>query len=131
MKKQLALLAIFLLLFSCNKKEDPIVITSDNFHDTVDNVTDIMIHDIFSPPVASRIYAYPNIAAYEIIAHHNKEYTSLAGQVRDLTPIPEPGSPETINYQLASLIAHMELSKKLIFSEKSYIYGLLVRCGPF
>lgn len=118
MKKQLALLAIFLLLFSCNKKEDPIVITSDNFHDTVDNVTDIMIHDIFSPPVASRIYAYPNIAAYEIIAHQNKDYTTLAGQVRDLTPIPEPDSPETINYQLAALIAHMELSKKLIFSEE-------------
>jgi hypothetical protein len=29
-----------------------------------------MVHDILSPPVASRVYVYPNIAAYEMIALH-------------------------------------------------------------
>jgi hypothetical protein len=76
-----------------------------------------MIHDIFSPPVASRIFAYPNIAAYEIVALHNKEYRSLVGQVTDLTPIPKPVGDKPINYRMAALIAHMEISKRLIFSE--------------
>ncbi len=117
MKKQLGIWMVLALLISCSKKEEAIVITPENFHAAVDKVTEIMIHDIFSPPVASRIYAYPNIAAYEIIALHNTDYNSLEGQVPGLTAIPKP-SPETkINYQLAALIAHMELSKRLIFSE--------------
>lgn len=40
-----------------------------------------MIHDIFLPPVASRILVYPNVAAYEIIAGHNDKYNSLSGQL--------------------------------------------------
>jgi hypothetical protein len=46
------------------------------FYAAVENVTQIMIHDIFSPPVASRIFVYPNIAAYEIIAQNSKTYKS-------------------------------------------------------
>jgi hypothetical protein len=76
-----------------------------------------MIHDIFSPPVASRIFAYPNIAAYEIIAKKDNRYKSLAGQVHELTPIPEPKEGDSINFELAALVAHIDLNKKLIFSE--------------
>lgn len=112
---------VFVLLgffASCTKNTEPIVITGEDLHYSVDKVTEIMIHDIFSPPVASRIYAYPNIAAYEIIALQNDSYQSLNGQVTDLTPIPEPEKPEGLNYRLAALIAHFELSKRLIFSEE-------------
>ncbi|MCK5400570.1 MAG: phosphatidic acid phosphatase, partial [Flavobacteriaceae bacterium] len=66
MKNQIILLLTFVLLVSCNKKEEPIIITSGDFHKSVDKVGEVMVHDIFSPPVASRVFAYPNIAAYEI-----------------------------------------------------------------
>ena len=79
-----------------------------------------MIHDIFSPPVASRIFAYPNIAAYEIIAQVNPAYTSLAGQLPELTPIPAIDTVQGINPQLAALIAHMNISRQLIFSENKF-----------
>ena len=72
-----------------------------------------MVHDIFSPPVASRIYAYPNIAAYEIIAQQNKDYQSLQNQVKGLTGIPK--TTKDINYRLAALIAHIDVSRRLIF----------------
>ena len=97
--------------------EESIVITPQDLHNSIYKVTEVMIHDIFSPPVASRIFAYPNIAAYEIIALNNKEYRSLVGQVTDLTAIPEPSGDKPINYQMSALIAHMELCKRLIFSE--------------
>lgn len=119
MKKQLILLLTITFLASCNKKEEPIVITSNNFHESVDKVMEIMVHDIFSPPVASRIFAYPNIAAYEIIAQQNDTYLSLVKQVKDLTAIPKADTSKPINYQLAALIAHIDLSKRLIFSEKT------------
>jgi hypothetical protein len=116
MKRIVNTFLLFVLLFSCTKEEKPITLTPEDFHASVDKVTEVMVHDIFSPPVASRIYAYPNIAAYEILAKDNSEYNPLAGQLRGLDPIPEP-TTENINFDLAALIAHMDLSRQLIFSE--------------
>jgi hypothetical protein len=76
-----------------------------------------MLHDIFSPPVASRIYVYPNIAAYEVIAQNNKNYTSLQGQLNGLDSIPVLDAKSGVNKNLAAIVAHMEVSKALIFSE--------------
>lgn len=112
----LKLFAVLILLASCSKEES-IEIASEDLHVAIDKVTEVMVHDIFSPPVASRIYAYPNIAAYEIIAAHNDDYTSLVDQLTDLESIPQSDSLAGVNYRLAALIAHMDLSKKLIFSE--------------
>lgn len=118
MKQRITLQFLMLLfLFSCTKESQPITITPEDFHGSVDKVTEVMIHDIFSPPVASRIFAYPNVAAYEILASQENEYQSMANQLRDLEPIPTPKEVETINHELAALIAHIELSKRLIFSE--------------
>ncbi len=109
-------LFILLLFFSCQEK-DPIVVTSTDFHSSVDKLTEIMVHDIFSPPVASRIYVYPNIGAYEILAVNSDAYNSLLGQI-DGFPKIDPPTEDGVNLDLAALIAHMELGKKLIFSEE-------------
>ncbi len=116
MKRLIAIIA-FTFLIACTNKEEPINVSSNDLHNAVDMVTDIMIHDIFSPPVASRVYAYPNIAAYEIIAVGDEHYNSLADQVKNLTQIPKPEVSKPINYQLAALIAHLDMSRRLIFSE--------------
>ena len=120
MKKLFMIVGAFALLLSCTAEErkEAIVVSPEELHASVDKVTEIMIHDIFSPPVASRIFAYPNIAAYEIMALKDDQYASLEGQLRELSAIPKPDTTKTINYDLAALVAHMELSKRLIFSEK-------------
>jgi len=118
MKKQLFILTTCILLVSCNQKEEAIVITANDFHKSVDKVGEIMVHDIFSPPVASRIFTYPNIAAYEIIAQQNDDYLSLKDQITNFKGIPIADSLKHINFQLAALIAHIDLSKRLIFSEE-------------
>lgn len=117
MMKKLALLFVAAVFFACSGKRESIVISPEELHHSIDKVTEIMIHDIFSPPVASRIYAYPNIGAYEIMAGHNDQYRSLAGQLRELTPIPAPDSGAEVNYAVAAMVAHMDLSRRLIFSE--------------
>ncbi len=116
--KKYSVLVLLVWMASCNMKQEPIMVTAEELHNAVDKVTDIMVHDIFSPPVASRIYAYPNIAAYEIMAVSNDDYNSLSGQVRNLTSIPQPEAGKAINYPLAALIAHMDVSKRLIFTEE-------------
>lgn len=105
------------VLAACEKNEKPIVVSATELHMAIDKITEIMIHDIFSPPVASRIYAYPNIAAYEIVALHDDNYLSLSGQVHELTPIPKPDASKPVNYSLSALIAHMDVSRRVIFSE--------------
>lgn len=117
------------LLGSCSEPTEPISVSPDHFHNSVNKVTEIMIHDIFSPPVASRIYAYPNVAAYEILASQSDNFNSLAGQITDFEAIPK-ATDVNVNYELAALIAHMDVSKRLIFSEErieSYqdsLYGI-------
>ncbi len=114
--KLFKIILVFVFLSSCQKSE-PIIITPNDYHNAVDKVIEVMVHDIFSPPVASRIFVYPNIAMYEIIAMQNPRYKSLSGQVSQLEPIPKPENPDKINYQLAALMAHIDLSKQLVFSE--------------
>ena len=116
-KTTLLTIAIPLLLFSCKEISAPIEITTDHFHTAIDKVVEVMIHDIFSPPVASRVFVYPNIAAYEILAQNDSTYSSLKNQISHLESIPSPNQKKKINYSLAALIAHIHLSKQLIFSE--------------
>lgn len=111
-------LFIICLVVSCGKPEVHIEISPEVFHSSVDKVMEIQIHDIFSPPVASRIFAYPNIAAYEILAQKSSKFKSLVGTVKHLKSIPKMDIEKNINLELAAIIAHMEVSKSLIFSEE-------------
>ena len=64
------------------------------FQAAMQNLTDIVVYDIFSPPVASRVYLYPSVAAYEIMAYFNSDnFNSLKGQVNELQDIPIPENP--------------------------------------
>ncbi|MDB9922067.1 vanadium-dependent haloperoxidase [Polaribacter sp.] len=116
--KRLFFVALIGVLTQCQKPSIPIIISPDTYHASVDKVTNIMIHDIFSPPVASRIFAYPNVAAYEILVQKDTTYASLVHTVNGLNFIPKMDDNKKINANVAALIAHMEVSKILIFSEE-------------
>ncbi len=90
-------------------------------HETVQQLTDIIVYDIFSPPVASRVYAYPSIAAYEAMRADYPEYRSLAGQLTDLEEFPQPSPDKEYCFPLASLEAYTLVGKTLIFSEDQMI----------
>ena len=113
----LSLYSISLVFMVGCVSKQPIELTSSDFQNSVDHITDIMVHDIFSPPVASRIYAYPNIAAYEILAQNDSNMRSLTQAIEHLKPIPV-AQDTTLNYPLAALIAHIDVSKALVFSEE-------------
>ncbi|WP_304143941.1 vanadium-dependent haloperoxidase [Mesoflavibacter zeaxanthinifaciens] len=114
------LITVSLTLFLCScktKSNKQIIITPEQYHASVNKIIDIMIHDIFSPPVASRVFVYPNIAAYEILAQDNPKLLTLDKKLNQFTTIPKVNTTEGVNLKLAALIAHLEISKKLIFSE--------------
>ncbi len=51
-------------------------------------LTDVIIHDITSPPVASRDYVYPVIAFYEAVRPCDSTYESFGGRLNGLKPLP-------------------------------------------
>ncbi len=86
-------------------------------HRSMKEITDRIVHDIFSPPVASRIYAYAALAGYEAIIHQDKNYQSMAGQLRNLAKFPQPDSTQEYCYPLAATEAMLKVGRALIFSE--------------
>lgn len=120
-KRSLFVLVLLSLNIACKQKDMPIEISPDDYHKTVDKITEVMVHDIFSPPVASRIYNYANISAYEVIAQSNSEYRTLANQLTNFDEVPKAQNKETINFKVAALIAYIDVGKELIFSEDKVI----------
>lgn len=89
----------------------------DFLHRTIRQVTSIIIHDIFSPPVASRIYGYTSIAAYEAAIKGNPQFKSLAGQIKGLEPVPGPEGEEEYCLSLSAVEAAILVGRALVFSE--------------
>jgi hypothetical protein len=78
-------------------------------------LTDVIVHDVFSPNVASRIYAYANIAAYETLVKQQAGYQSLYQQLPAFPEIPAPAQP--VSFSLSAVYAFLLTGKKLVFSE--------------
>ncbi|RDV10717.1 phosphatase PAP2 family protein [Pontibacter diazotrophicus] len=121
--KGLALLVLFAGLFSAtgctrtspeeynSRAADPNLL-----HQTSKQLTTVIIRDIFKPPVASRIYSYANLAAYEAMRPAETEYPTLAGRIREFSPVPAPEEGGEYCYPLASVKAFIAVSKALTFS---------------
>lgn len=78
--------------------------------------TNVMVHDIFSPPVASRIYAYASLAAYEVAALSDQTYQSLMGQLNGFEKKEFDTSKDCL-FPLAALAAYYQVATAMIFSE--------------
>lgn len=96
MKKTLTclfLLASFLVIShpSLAQKKDPNwprIYSEQHFH-----ITEVMVTDVASPPVAARIYAYSNLAAYRVLQESGAEFShgdvlaqsTIQGQMKGLS----------------------------------------------
>ena len=85
---------------------------------SVKKLTDVIVHDIFSPPVASRNYVYPLVATYETLRHGYPKYKTLAGQLRELKSVPEPNVDQIYNFEIAAIQAFLKTAQNFIFSEQ-------------
>jgi hypothetical protein len=115
-----ALVLIVAVVSSCSRSNDYEQVMKDNvlYSTVTGRLTDVMTYDIFSPPVASRIYAYAHLAAYETMAQGDSNYISLQGQLKGFDGVPKPDTSKTkINFPYASLIALMEVGRTLTFSK--------------
>jgi hypothetical protein len=121
MKKRFLSLFLFgAVLISCSGDENEWrmeINRPDFLHRSVKQVTDVIVHDIFSPPVASRIYTYMSVAAYEAAIHLDDQYQSTAGKLTGLEPVPKPQEGVEYCFQLSSVQALLKVARTLVFSE--------------
>jgi hypothetical protein len=118
MKKIVFVLFVTACLFSCKEKDytkytnDPLL-----YCKTVKRLNDVVLYNNFSPVVASRNYAYANIAAYECIAAGDSSYQSLSGQIRHLPQMPKPEPGKKFDYHLAALLSFVKVGNAVTFPE--------------
>ena len=116
-----SIVGIGLLLNACKNESNPKVYNAkaadpELYHQSVELLTEVIIHDIFKPPVASRIYAYANLAGYEAMVPGAPDYESLGGKLRDFGPTPQPIAGQEYCFPLASTRAFLKIARTLTFS---------------
>lgn len=118
MNKVSMLLCLVVTLIACKQKDyKKFTQNSILYCKTVKKLNDVVLYNNFSPVVASRNYAYANIAAYECIAAGDKDYQSLSGQIKHLPAMPIPVDQGKIDYQLAALLAFVKVGNAVTFPE--------------
>jgi hypothetical protein len=123
MKKYVILLAVVFITACKSKTAQEYGKITDNpefIHDAYEKLTDVIIHDIFSPPVSSRIYAYATIAGYEALIPGSSNYQTTAGQLNGLTEFPKPETGKEYCHSLASVKAIMTIARTLTFTVTKY-----------
>jgi PAP2 superfamily len=111
-------LIVLLTLLSCNETPTPkkTMDATQQLHQLHQKLTDIIITDIFPPPVASRIYVYTFLAAYEAGKFTQPNAPSIAASLKDFDAMPVPETGKTYDFQLASIKAFCAVAPKVIFS---------------
>lgn len=133
-KTRTFLLALFFFTntFQIAKAQDKAAV----LHDLNSLLINTVMVDFFSPPVASRIYVYPNIAFYECIRLDDPALNSLSGKLNGLNKLPAPQANTKIDNFIAAAVAFSYTGQALVGSEyklegwrQKYIDSLLFKGG--
>jgi hypothetical protein len=116
-----ALLALVLVLpFSgCSPEKTSLPADTEILHRNQDHLTEVIIYDVFTPPVASRIYVYSSLASYEALRFAAPGNPSIAEKLKGFGKMPQPGSGNH-NFTLAACRAFFTVAHNIkVFSVDS------------
>lgn len=113
----LAMLPCFLFIAGCSHpKKVQLLSDATVLHNNMDQLTQVIIYDVFTPPVASRIYGYTSLASYEAMRYADPKYCSIMAQLKGFATPPEPKKGKSYNYALAATKAFFTVAHKITFS---------------
>jgi hypothetical protein len=123
--KGLVLTFALLAAFTSCKKTNPNYqqeASNPKFLERAQNMlTESIIHDIFAPPVSSRIYMYASVAGYEGAIHADKRFRSFVGQLNGFEKVAQPEVGLEYCFPLVSTRAFLSVGKKLTFAQELYV----------
>ncbi len=100
-----------------NKDYTKVLHNPNLYVDVMHKLNYVIIYDIFTPPVAARIFAYSNLAGYEVLAQEGTNYKTLQKKVNGLNNIPAPPKDIKVDFPFASVIAMAMVGKQFTFSD--------------
>lgn len=117
------LIIIFIVLFfsACKESVTPeqynrLAANPNLIHESSEQLTNVIVYDVFKPVVASRVYSYSFLAAYEALQWQSIEYPSFAGKLNGFTEVPAPQEGKEYCLPLASTKAFAIVGEALTFS---------------
>ena len=117
---KLFLIFFLLLVIGCKSKKMSMISDAEILHQNQDLLTQVIIYDVFTPPVASRIYVYSSLASYEAIRFAKPGMESIAERLKGFGKIPLPVSGKEYNYTLAATKAFFTVVRNVkVFSVDS------------
>ena len=77
--KAIKVCVVYSMIFSsCTPDQiDEKNIRSEEIGQVINRMTDIMVHDITNPPLASRFFSYACLAGYEVISQNDRQHRSM------------------------------------------------------
>ena len=115
--KSLQTICMFTLLalMACNTKKADTLSDAEILHQNQDQLTQVLIYDVFTPPVASRIYAYSSLASFEAMRFDKPGTPSIAARLKKFKPFPEPEKGKKYDFTLAATRAFFTVVHKVVF----------------
>ncbi len=112
----ITLTGVILFLYGCSNKKAGPIDEAEVLHNNQDQLTQIIIYDVFTPPVSSRIYVYSSLASYEAIRFSKPGSVSIAAKLHGFKPMPEPEKNKKYDFTLAATRAFFTVVHKVVFS---------------
>jgi hypothetical protein len=105
-------LAVFLT--GCRSRTEPVrQLTGKEISQVIDQMTELMVHDVTNPPLAARFFSYACLAGYEVISQHDSTCQPMHGILNDYPAIEKPRVDGDYDESLAALLAMLETAKKM------------------
>src|SRR6059058_2456527 len=108
----LLIIAFVGLISSCRLKPVQEESKAADINTVISSMTNIMVHDVTNPPLASRFFAYASLAGYQVIVQNNSAFKSMRGVLKDYPVIQKPAI-KAYSYRLAALIAMLETAANM------------------
>jgi hypothetical protein len=119
----ISFIALTLAVPSCkgpSTKADAAALNDPEFlHRGIKRLNDVVIYEIFSPPVASRIYGYASLSAYEALRWTDTSYPSLAAQLKGFPEMPVPDPGKDYVFTVSAIKALFDITLRLTFTKDS------------
>ncbi len=115
-----ALLLVIMLAAGCNNRATEKMPETEILHRNQDKLTQVIIYDVFTPPVASRLYVYSSLASYEAIRFKKEGTASMTEKLKGFEVMPSPDKDKTYNFTLAATRAFFNVVRNVkVFSADS------------
>ncbi|MDR3694645.1 vanadium-dependent haloperoxidase [Mucilaginibacter sp.] len=112
-----AILLFALFAVGCAHKNSSVLLSdTDVLHENEHQLTQVIIYDVFTPPVAARIYGYTALASYEAMRYADPKYNSIITQLKGFGNPPVPQKGKNYNFALAATKAFFTVAHKVTFS---------------